>query len=104
MRGARCQFELEEICIEWDMLCYRSQLTHASAADPACVRMRYKWLAGQPVAMNITEHSQLKFKLTGGTFPQSTFSFLCGGGICAFFPLAYFISSLYISHSIFLCQ
>jgi len=109
VRGAQCQFELEEICIEWDTPCYRRQLTHASPLRTQCVCVcvcvyvcvrararvcvcvcvcaRYKWLAGQPPAMNITEHSQLKFKLTGGRFPQSTFSLsvcacvcVCGGG------------------------
>ena len=115
VRGAQCQFELEEICIEWDRPCYRSQLTHASPLRTQCVYVcvcvcvcvcmcvcvcvcaRYKWLAGQPLAMNITEHSQLKFKLTGGRFPQSTFPclYVCvwvGGGCPLFlFCLFYFL-------------
>jgi hypothetical protein len=47
--------------------CEPSVCTRVCACVCVCVRARarYKWLAGQPLAMNITEHSQLKFKLTG---------------------------------------
>ena len=126
VRGAQCQFELEEICIEWDTPCYRSQLTHASPLRTQCVRVcvcvclcvcvyvcvcvcvcvyvcmcaRYKWLAGQPLAMNITEHSQRKFKLTGGRFPQSTFSCLCvvgGGSVLCFFSTCFIFFFVYFA-------
>ena len=95
--------------LHWVGYAVLSQSTHPclSAANPVyvcvcmyvsvyvymyvCVRARYKWLAGQPLAMNITEHSLPKFKLTGGRFPQSTFSCLCVcvcvcvGGECPLF-------------------
>ena len=106
--------------LHWVGYAVLSQSTHPclSAANPVCASVcecacvcvyvcvyvcmcaRYKWLAGQPLAMNITEHSQRKFKLTGGRFPQSTFSCLCvvgGGSVLCFFSTCFIFFFVYFA-------
>ena len=125
VRGAQCQFELEEICIEWDRPCYRSQLTHASPLRTQCVYVcvcvcvcmcvcmcvcvcvRALQVAGRP-ASSYEYYRTFSTKVQINGWKVSTINIslsvcVCGGGgVLCFFLLVLF-SSLYISHSTFSC-
>jgi len=120
VRGAQCQFELEEICIEWDTSCYRSQLTHASplrtqcvcvcvcACVRVCVCVRALQVAGRP-ASSYEYYRTFSTKVQINGWKVSTINIsLCvcvcvgGGGSFVLFLLVLF-SSLYITHSTFSC-
>jgi hypothetical protein len=109
---SECQFKLEEICIEWDVSCYRRQLAHVSLSTgtmSAYSVLYVPQVAGWPLAVNNTGASQAKLKLRNGMFRISKVSCLCavGGGTlyllvlfldsksrCNYFKLKIFISKI----------